>query len=465
MNRLTIEVPEPFSRNTFWTKFITQNGLRSVAEIGVWKGEFATALLKACPGITNYWMIDPWRQLPDWNKPFNVVDQEFDRVREAALLATAGYEAVRRVLRGTTAEVIGNIPDGSLDMMYVDGDHTLRGITIDLLIAWPKVREGGVIGGDDCVLGAWQHAAGYEPTFVSPWVAYFAEAMRAPLMILPGNQFLIHKRGDGFRIDDRSGSPRAWSVAAHLGAMPMRVMPERPTFGRRISIAARRGVIRGLRRMSPVFCEFDSSRRYGPFPPEVRDAGLLFIHVPKAAGTSVHMAVYGRALGHDSLATWQDNYPRSMVGIRTAAMVRDPVDRFLSAFHFLKRGGMNAFDADFAVRLLGPYASAGELADALERPEVRRRFLGEGYHFRRQSDFLQDRKGAVRIDHLFAFERMDEAAARLSELLGRPVRLPHLNRTGRTDSTLTPRQREIVLESYAEDVDLHELAMRHSRPK
>lgn len=459
MQSLKIDIPQPFVRESFWATFVARNDVRAVAEVGVWKGDFAGAMLASCPGITEYWLIDPWRRLADWNKPLNVSDAAFGGIYETALAATAGHEGVRRVLRGTTAEVIDLIPDGTLDFIYVDGDHTLRGITIDLLLAWPKIREGGVIGGDDCVPGAWQHAAGYEPTFVSPWVAYFAEAMRAPLTVLPGNQFLIQKRNDGFRINDLTGSPRVWSVAAHLGATSARSVLERRSLRRRATLAARRAIVRSLRRVSPAFREFDSSRRYGPFPAEIRDARLLLIHVPKAAGTSIHMALYGRALGHDSLATWQDNYPRSMAGIRTAAVVRDPVDRFLSAFHYLKRGGINAHDAEFAGRFLAPYTTAGDLADVIERPNVRRWLLHEGYHFRAQVDFLRDRSGRVRIDHLFAYERLDEAAARLSELIGRPVRLPHLNQTARAESTLTDRQRTLVLTTYAEDADLHVRAL------
>lgn len=215
--------------------------------------------------------------------------------------------------------------------------------------------------------------------------------------------------------------------------------------------AVRHAIIKCLWHASPAF-------REQFFPREVRDAGLLFIHVPKTAGTSIHMALYGRALSHDSLAAWQKTYPRSMAGIRTAAVVRDPVDRFLSAFHYLKRGGTNSFDVDFAARHLQSFATAGDLADAIERADVQRWLFGEGFHFRRQTDFLRDRSGAVQIDYLFAYERLDDAATRLSEILGRPIRFPHLNRTDRPDSPLTTRQVELVKSAYAEDVGLHKRA-------
>ncbi|MEO0338135.1 MAG: riboflavin synthase, partial [Bacteroidota bacterium] len=42
----------------------------------------------------------------------------------------------RIILRGKTTEVINKIKDNSLDFVYIDGDHTLRGITIDLINIW-----------------------------------------------------------------------------------------------------------------------------------------------------------------------------------------------------------------------------------------------------------------------------------------------------------------------------------------
>ena len=110
------------------------------------------------------------------------------------------------MLRGTTAEVASQIPDGSLDLVYVDGDHTLRGITIDLLTMLPKVRPGGMIGGDDYFADPWHHGAKYEPTLVCPFALYFAEAMHLPFVALPFRQFLILNEPTGFSFTNLPGS-------------------------------------------------------------------------------------------------------------------------------------------------------------------------------------------------------------------------------------------------------------------
>ena len=77
----------------------------------------------------------------------------FEKFYRETMAKTEAWAGKRKVLRGTTTEVIDEIPDGALDFAYVDGDHTLRGITIDLVRVLGKVRQGGWIGGDDfCAL-------------------------------------------------------------------------------------------------------------------------------------------------------------------------------------------------------------------------------------------------------------------------------------------------------------------------
>jgi hypothetical protein len=175
-------------------------------EVGVWKGDYAKEILEQCEFIKKYYMIDPWANLPDWNKPFNVSPEVFDEVYEEAMRRTDFASSKRVVLRGRTKEVIAAIPDNSLDFAYIDGDHTLRGITIDLIKVLPKVREGGLIGGDDFIDAPWQHDLRYEPTLVCPFSIYFAEAMDLPIVALPFNQYVLQKRSDSsFAFIDTTG--------------------------------------------------------------------------------------------------------------------------------------------------------------------------------------------------------------------------------------------------------------------
>jgi hypothetical protein len=219
------EIPELVAtakgRFEFWTRFVNKVGARSVVEIGVWRGAFAEAVLRECPSVERYYMIDPWRHLADWNKPANKTDEVFDGVLAEAMERTDFAADRRIILRGRTSEVIGEIPDASLDFAYIDGDHSLRGITLDLQLVVQKMAPGAWIGGDDFVPHVWQHGKEFEPTFVFPCAVYFAEALSTQIFAVGSEQFLMRAPpGDpdadpGLQLD-RSGRYSSTTVGSAL---------------------------------------------------------------------------------------------------------------------------------------------------------------------------------------------------------------------------------------------------------
>jgi len=194
------------SRLELWDALLQEAAPATMAEVGVWKGDFAARVLERNPGIQRYYMLDPWANLPDWNKPANVAPEEFTEIYDEAMAKTAFAQSRITVLRGRTKEVCHEIPDASLDIAYIDGDHTLRGITIDLVQMLPKVKPGGLLTGDDFSRTPWQHKAKFEPTLVCPFAVYFAEAMNLPIYGLPHKQFLIiNDPSRGFSFTDIAG--------------------------------------------------------------------------------------------------------------------------------------------------------------------------------------------------------------------------------------------------------------------
>lgn len=192
-------------RFQLWSHFINENKLSHLAELGVYKGDFAKYILDNCEVVEKYYMIDPWRNLEDWNKPANTDNDEFEIFYNDAIDKTNFASEKRIVLRGKTTEVINKIEDKTLDFIYIDGDHTLKGITIDLITSWNKVKEDGFIAGDDFCPSIWQHSNDFEPTLIFPFVIYFAEAMNVKIYALPFNQFVISKKVKGYEFINWSG--------------------------------------------------------------------------------------------------------------------------------------------------------------------------------------------------------------------------------------------------------------------
>jgi Methyltransferase domain len=209
-------------REDIWLQIARQMQAKDFLELGVWRGAFAEHILRHCDSIAHYYMLDPWRHLDDWNKPSNVDQSTFDDIFTLALERTEFAHERRIVLRGKTTEIIDEIPDNGLDIAYIDGDHTLRGIAIDLIRTYPKIRPGGVLGGDDYTPTIWQHAENFEPSLVCPFASYFAESHGAPLVILAHSQFAIIKPsepGSHFRVIDTT---QAYGARSLLGQIAKR---------------------------------------------------------------------------------------------------------------------------------------------------------------------------------------------------------------------------------------------------
>ncbi len=66
---------------------------------------------------------------------------DFYRSRFAAEIASGQVE----ILRGDSAAAIAGLPDESVDVFYVDADHTYEGVRRDLDALLPKIKPDGLI--------------------------------------------------------------------------------------------------------------------------------------------------------------------------------------------------------------------------------------------------------------------------------------------------------------------------------
>lgn len=197
---------------------------------------------------------------------------------------------------------------------------------------------------------------------------------------------------------------------------------------------------------------------------------FLFFHTPKTGGKSLTRALKRHATPdnwsetvtkHDTPPTFRAaNLERmeqrglsgpgldgfAAEGWFRFAFVRNPWDRMLSLYSFLK-----ARPAD---RL----PEARMLADFSEF--VRRAEQGEGWitglhSMRPQADFTTDERGRPALDHIGRFETFDEDIARIGERLGLRIRTPHLNRSEHAGyrEVYDPASRDAVGRLFADDIE------------
>lgn len=67
--------------------------------------------------------------------------------------------------------------------------------------------------------------------------------------------------------------------------------------------------------------------------------GSIFIHIPKAAGTSVARAIYGMNIGHRKAIDYLNISKKEFLKYYRFSIVRNPWDRLVSAYHFARQGG------------------------------------------------------------------------------------------------------------------------------
>lgn len=127
-------------------EFFKQMGFKAGAEIGVKKGEFSEKFAQA--GLKIY-AIDPWLSYEDYDEdPSNQKRLDFQYEHTKRLLAP--YSNCK-IIRKTSMNAVSDFEDGSLDFVYIDGNHQFRYLADDLVEWSKKVKKDGVICGHDYI--------------------------------------------------------------------------------------------------------------------------------------------------------------------------------------------------------------------------------------------------------------------------------------------------------------------------
>jgi len=127
-----------------------------MAEVGVCLGVLSKKLLRKLPTLTLL-MIDKWAEEPA-NSPYRSADsdgrksqKQLDEERSLAISRTNFAQDRRCVIVGDSLSVAKLLADESLDLVFLDADHTYNAVLADLRAWFPKVRPGGVLSGHDFV--------------------------------------------------------------------------------------------------------------------------------------------------------------------------------------------------------------------------------------------------------------------------------------------------------------------------
>jgi hypothetical protein len=230
----------------------------------------------------------------------------------------------------------------------------------------------------------------------------------------------------------------------------------------------------------------------GPLPQGLRGRQLCFLHIGKTAGTSVQHALFetmhGTAILHESLQNF-DMVSAAEIAINDLVIghfcyqhvaklradrflmtfLRDPVERVISNYHFLRSGSPISRYSQRAIRA----AKVLTLSEFLRCDEPSVRMITENFQAKALAfDIRPEHQGAIGDLHreatrnLSAFdfvgivEYFTESIMALSDAIGREVPVKSLNVTeGRSSaSPVSPANLDLIRRLNAVDIALYTAA-------
>ncbi len=113
--------------------------------VGTYTGDFTEILCRECRP-EKFYCVDPYTSYPEFLDTLNQQD-----------LPARGAEAHKRLdgipgLRFMplfSVDAAKTFPDGSVDFVYIDANHSYTYVLADLEAWWPKIKSGGLMAGDD----------------------------------------------------------------------------------------------------------------------------------------------------------------------------------------------------------------------------------------------------------------------------------------------------------------------------
>jgi hypothetical protein len=168
-----------------FSNVIKENHFKMCAEVGIGYGLHAREVLDNTK-VEKLYLIDPVKYYPNDLFPEDVVRYGgFEKLLKNIYLHLSPYTDRYVHYRKESLTITNDdIPDGSLDAVFIDGDHSYEAVKQDLTFWWKKLRVGGWLLGDD-----YESCCPDVPIAVNE----FAQTNNLPLEFIKKNTYPIYK--------------------------------------------------------------------------------------------------------------------------------------------------------------------------------------------------------------------------------------------------------------------------------
>jgi hypothetical protein len=117
-------------------------------EIGVEVGHNSKSILQELP-IKKLYLVDPYEFYTQEDSPLKLETIERpDEFYTIAKKRLSKYKNQIEFIKKKSNEAVDEIPD-NLDFVYIDGNHDYKYVKKDIQTYYPKLKNGGILGGHD----------------------------------------------------------------------------------------------------------------------------------------------------------------------------------------------------------------------------------------------------------------------------------------------------------------------------
>ncbi|CAH7062716.1 conserved hypothetical protein [Vibrio chagasii] len=176
---------------------------------------------------------------------------------------------------------------------------------------------------------------------------------------------------------------------------------------------------------------------------------VIFIHVPKAAGTSICTSIYGIQLGHIMAKDYYLSDPKHYNNIKSFGIVREPIARFISAYYFLENGGMNINDKSNYKKYIEKYKDINDFVSNISEDFISNCPV---VHFKKQVDFLYYENRCI-VDFVYKLEDINNIDFINDLNLDIKVGSKNVNSESNLNDKLNDDSIEKIKHLYREDFD------------
>lgn len=192
-----------------------------------------------------------------------------------------------------------------------------------------------------------------------------------------------------------------------------------------------------------------------PNPQIYHHLKVIFVHVPKTAGTSIERQLRASDRdvvgGHTTALAFRAAFPSQFASYYKFAFVRHPLDRFLSAYCYLRDRPINWALANQVIH------ETDSLDCFIESIQNSPTIISKIVHLIPAHNFVCDSTGNLLVDAIYKYESLDESWKEICTT----IRLPHIclprSNASRRARAMTNRNEalmSVVHEIYAKDYEI-----------